>query len=128
MIRNLSGSSADYYFAHDHQYSPVALFELNGDVVQHYGYTAYGIERYQDNALAFEVFNRNTGQSYDDDTGLYCNGARYYDAVPARYIQADPVLLSPASLSRGIGIPMSTTTRSSMLTRVVTLSSVRVFS
>ena len=31
-----------YYYAHDHLYSPVALMESDGDVVERYEYDAYG--------------------------------------------------------------------------------------
>ena len=36
--------------------------------------------------------NRFTGQIYDDDTGLYYYGSRYYDAELGRFIQADSVI------------------------------------
>ena len=36
-----SGSN-DYYYAHDHLFSPAALIDDNGTVVERYEYDAYG--------------------------------------------------------------------------------------
>ena len=42
LMRNLAGTPADTYYAHDHIYSPVALFAANGTVAERYEYDAYG--------------------------------------------------------------------------------------
>ena len=47
-MRNLEGTAADYYYGHDHLYSPVVLFENDGDVVERYEYDAYGTARIMD--------------------------------------------------------------------------------
>lgn len=66
----------------------------SGDVVQHYGYTAFGHERYQHNTAAFDVTNRYTGQQLDDETGLYFYQSRYYDPELGRFTQADTLVPS----------------------------------
>ena len=37
-----SADANDYYFAHDHLFSPVVLFQDDGTVVERYEYDAYG--------------------------------------------------------------------------------------
>jgi RHS repeat-associated protein len=64
-------------------------------VVQHYGYSPYGCERYRANDDAFSVSNRYTGQTLDEDTGLYYYGARYYDPELARFLQPDSTVPDP---------------------------------
>ncbi len=66
----------------------------NGDPVQHYGYTAFGNERYKHNTQAFSVTSRYTGQQIDEDTGLYFYQSRYYDPQLGRFIQADTIIPS----------------------------------
>ncbi|NIM06328.1 MAG: hypothetical protein GTN65_12100, partial [Armatimonadetes bacterium] len=44
---------------------------------------------------AFSVSNRYTGQTLDEETGLYYYGARYYDPELARFIQADSTVPDP---------------------------------
>jgi RHS repeat-associated protein len=63
-----------------------------GNLVQHYGYTPFGDEHYQNNTQAFSLSNRYTGQILDEETGLYYYGARYYNPELARFIQADSVI------------------------------------
>lgn len=65
-----------------------------GVVVQHYGYTAFGHERYKNNTAAFDVTNRYTGQPIDEETGLYFYQSRYYDAELGRFTQADTIVPS----------------------------------
>jgi len=68
-----------YYYHPDHLGSAQLMTDRAGEVVQHYGYTPFGKESYQNNTYAFEVSSRYTGQTLDEDTGLYYYGARYYD-------------------------------------------------
>jgi RHS repeat-associated protein len=85
-----------YYYG-DHLGSPSVMTDRAGDEVQRYGYGAFGTETYQNNTSAFEVSNRYTGQTLDEDTGLYYYGARYYDPELGRFIQADTIVPSPAN-------------------------------
>ena len=42
-------------------------------------------------AYPVEVNLRNAGQYFDDETGLFYNGARYYSPQVGRYISSDPI-------------------------------------
>ncbi len=84
-----------YYYLNDHLGSSSIMLDRNGEVVQRYGYTPFGNERYQQTTQAFNISNRYTGQVLDEDTGLYYYGARYYDAELGRFIQADTTVPDP---------------------------------
>ena len=83
-----------YYYHSDHLGSATVMTNREGNFIQHYGYTAFGNERYKNNAQAFSVTNRYTGQQIDEDTGLYFYGSRYYDPQLGRFIQADTIVPS----------------------------------
>ena len=79
------------------------MTDRDGDLVQHYGYSPYGNQHYQNNAYALELSNRYTGQILDDDTGLYYYNARYYDPEIGRFIQPDTVFpADPAATSQAL--------------------------
>jgi len=42
VLRMTDGDANDYYYVHDHLYSPVALVSSGGNVVERYEYDAYG--------------------------------------------------------------------------------------
>jgi RHS repeat-associated protein len=84
-----------YYYHPDHLGSAQLMTDRNGELVQHYGYQPFGEERYRNNTSAFSVSNRYTGQTLDEETGLYYYGARYYDPELARFIQADSTVPDP---------------------------------
>ena len=90
-----------YYYHTDHLGSSTVLTNRDGELVQHYGYTAFGYEQYKHNTSAFSVTNRYTGQQLDEDTGLYFYKSRYYDPQLARFTQADSVVPS-ASTSQAL--------------------------
>ena len=81
-----------YYCHQDHLGSSSVLSDHAGNRVEHYEYSAFGRERYNDPAVAFPVSQRFTGQVLDDAIGLYYYGARYYDADLGRFIQPDTVI------------------------------------
>ncbi len=84
-----------YYYHPDHLGSSQLMTDRDGDVVQQYGYSPFGREDYKNNTLAFSVSDRYTGQTLDEETGLYYYGARYYDPELARFIQADTTIPDP---------------------------------
>lgn len=83
-----------YYYQSDHLGSASVLTDRNGNICQHYGYRAFGEQRWDDPAYNanLDVSNRYTGQILDKDTGLYYYGARYYAPELGRFIQPDPVI------------------------------------
>jgi RHS repeat-associated protein len=93
------GAIQDYYYGHDHLYSPVALFESDGDVVERYEYDVYGqMRRLNPDFSAFsgtQVGNPYyfTGRERDSlDAGsctLYYYRARLYDPQAGRFLQRD---------------------------------------
>jgi len=84
-----------YYYHTDHLGSSNVLTDRSGNVVQHYEYSTFGQTSYQNNTSAFPISNRYTGQTADDETGLYYYGGRYYDPQLGRFIQPDPTVPDP---------------------------------
>jgi RHS repeat-associated protein len=87
------GSVFEYYHP-DHLHSAEVLSTTSGGLYQHYEYAAYGNSRYVYSATAFPITRRYSSQSFDEETGLYYFGGRYYDPVIGRFIQPDPAIPS----------------------------------
>ena len=101
----LSGTNnTTLYYSHgDHLGSSSVLTDHAGNRAEHFEYSAFGRERYDDPANAFPISQRFTGQVLDDETGLYYYGARYYDPAAARFAQPDtviPDIANPQSWNR----------------------------
>ena len=94
--------SADIYYAHNHLYSPVALIDNSGNVIERYEYDVYGnctiyepdfsdtrSSSSYNNVIAF------TGQRLDNlDSGNLCQmyyKKRYYGPGTGRFLQRDPI-------------------------------------
>lgn len=67
----------------------MAITNDQGDIVQRYGYEAFGQLTASD--PTFDNFYTYTGREYDKETGLYYYRARYYDAMEGRFISKDPI-------------------------------------
>ena len=92
--------AADYYYTHDHLFSPVALMEDDGTVVERYEYDAYGKQTIWDGSFssqrAISLYHNPisfTGQRFDMlDNGVkplgYFKG-RYYDPITGRMYTPD---------------------------------------
>jgi len=102
-IPNLSAAEGDettYYLLTDHLGSVDAVLDEDGNVVERRDYLPYGSERVaQKEPGAPETAHGFTGKELDDETGLSYYGARYYDAVSGRFVQADPLILNIAQMS-----------------------------
>ena len=80
-----------YYFQRNLQGDVVAIYNTNGAKVGGYAYDAYGNCTVTLNTNGIAAINpiRYRGYYYDQDTGLYCLGARYYSPVWRRFISPD---------------------------------------
>ena len=78
-----------YYYHPDHLGSANVITDSSGHQVQHFEYSAFGVEWFKDNNDAYPISNRYTDQVLDDETGLYYYGSRYYDSHLGRFIQPD---------------------------------------
>jgi RHS repeat-associated protein len=84
-------------------HSAEILSTSSGGLNQHYEYAAYGGTRYTSSTTAFPITRRYASQFFDEETGLYYFGARYYDPVIGRFVQPDlviPSLFNPQAYDR----------------------------
>ncbi|MEZ2603754.1 RHS repeat-associated core domain-containing protein, partial [Kluyvera intermedia] len=78
----------------DHRGLPLALINLEGNAVWRAEYDEWGNQQMEDNPENLQQLIRLPGQQYDQETGLYYNRYRYYDAMQRRYITQDPIGLN----------------------------------
>jgi RHS repeat-associated protein len=82
-----------HYYHCDHLGTPLELYDENGHAVWSARYKSWGkIYRYE--AKEIDQPLRFLGQYEDEETGLYYNRFRYYDADAGRYITQDPIGLA----------------------------------
>jgi RHS repeat-associated protein len=81
------GSNA-YYFLTDLQGSVVAATDTSGTVQATYSYDPYGTSLGTTGSISNPI--RYDGGYYDNATGLYKFGERYYNSTDARWTQLDP--------------------------------------
>ena len=96
----------DLYYAHDHLYSPVALFAANGTVAERYEYDAYGSVQILTSNFSPLTSSQHgnpyyfTGRELDTlDAGnctLMHYRARSYDPETGRFMQRDPLGINPS--------------------------------
>ena len=107
-------ANGDYYYGHDHLYSPAVLFYEDGtgaEIVERYEYDAYGKTTilspaysvlsfsqygnpYTFTGRRLDVFDYNsTTSDYDYEIMYY--RARYYDTDTGRFTQRDPLGITP---------------------------------
>ena len=95
------GGQTFYYHQNAH-WSPHALTDSSGNVVERYSYDAYGQVTVMDGGYTPLPLNPwgtphsaagnpylFTGRELDEETGLYYYRARHYDAAKGRYLQRD---------------------------------------
>ena len=77
----------------DHLQSSSVTTDTAGAIKQLTDYYPYGQIRFQQETEDFETHDLYTGQTLDDEFGLYYYGARYYHPVVGRFISQDPAVL-----------------------------------
>ena len=102
----MNDGTDDFYYAHDHLYSVVALLEADGDVVERYEYDAYGkMTRLDPDFTTWSGTEAGnpyyfTGRRLDvldsDNLEVMYYRHRYYDAYAGRFLQHDPRGINPA--------------------------------
>jgi RHS repeat-associated protein len=111
LMHNLAGTyTGDFYYGHDHLYSPTVLFGLNEQQswvpVERYEYDVYGTCRIMTsgyNLLSSSAYGNPytfTGReldSFDSNTfKIMYYRARSYDPQTGRFLQRDPLGVNPA--------------------------------
>jgi RHS repeat-associated protein len=97
-----------YYYHQNALWSPLALTDSGGNVVERYTYNVYGSVSILDST--YNPLPRNpwgtehsavgnswifTGRQLDEETGLYDYRARFYDSIKGRFLQRDPLHFAP---------------------------------
>ncbi len=104
-VLRMNDGTNNYYYAHDHLFSPVALMEDDGDVIERYEYDAYGrMTRFAPDFTAWSGIEAGnpyyfTGRRLDvlddgDYKVMYYRN-RYYDTETGRFLQHDPLGVRP---------------------------------
>ncbi|NLW83448.1 MAG: RHS repeat-associated core domain-containing protein [Phycisphaerae bacterium] len=104
----MNDGADDTYYAHDHLYSPVALLDDDGDVLERYEYDAYGKVQVLTSNFSPLTSSQHgnpytfTGRQLDilDNGTLHHMHYRHRDYSPqlGRFMQHDPLGLSPSNL------------------------------
>jgi RHS repeat-associated protein len=102
MMRKLTVTAADYYYGHDHLYTPVVLFNSSGGTIaERYEYDAYG-KMYRQNADFTDFSGTEAGNPYyftgreldsidSNALKIMYYRARSYDPTTGRFLQRDPI-------------------------------------
>lgn len=118
--KTAAGNWVDFFYGHDHLYSPVVLFLFIGTISERYEYDAYGAvhvmsslytaknESSLRNPVAFtgrslDVLDRDAGGVPQLQIMYY--RARYYDPQTGRFMQRDPLGIDPAGGKENPFIP-----------------------
>ncbi len=82
-----------YYYHTDHLGSSQVMTDREGNIVQRYGYSAFGREWHKSSTEAFSISNRYTGQILDEETGLYYLGFPIYTVNKHRFLHTTLIIL-----------------------------------
>jgi len=83
----------DLYFYHpDHLGSSNYVTDLNGKLYEHLEYFPFGESWIEENTNVQRTPYLFTAKEFDEETGLYYYGARYYDPRTSVWQSADPML------------------------------------
>ena len=95
-----------YFYVHDHLYSPAALVDSTGTVVERYEYDAYGNPTIWNADFTTERDSSNYGNPYlftgrrvdildSSSLKIQYNRNRYYDYYSGRWLTHDPLGITP---------------------------------
>lgn len=90
-----------YYIHSDHLGSTSYITDSDGEVSQHVEYVPFGevfIEELSSSAKLNTPYLFN-GKEFDEETGLYYYGARYYDPRTSLWLSTDPMELKYSNIS-----------------------------
>ena len=79
-----------YFYHPDHLGSSTVITDEDGNVVQHIEYMPYGEVFMEETGDTWNTPYKFNGKEYDEETGLYYYGARYYDPRLSIWISTDP--------------------------------------
>jgi len=102
----MKANGNDYYYAHDHLYSPAALVNSSGTVLERYEYDAYGKPTIWNAGFTTERDSSNYGNPYlftgrrvdildSGSLKIQYNRNRYYDYYSGRWLTHDPLGITP---------------------------------
>lgn len=81
-----------YFYHRNHINSSSVVTDANGVEATRLVYLPYGELSKTNSSGTDTVTSKFTGQEFDEETGLYYYGARYYEPAIGRFISADPVI------------------------------------
>ena len=79
-----------YFYHPDHLGSSTVITDGDGNVVQHIEYMPYGEVFMEETGDTWNTPYKFNGKEYDEETGLYYYGARYYDPKLCIWYGSDP--------------------------------------
>ena len=80
-----------FYYHSDHLGSSNYITNLDGEVVQHVEYVPFGEVFIEERNNIWNTPYLFNAKEFDEETGLYYYGARYYDPKLSLWISADPL-------------------------------------
>ena len=78
-----------YFYNPDHLGSSTVITDEDGNVVQHIEYMPYGEVFMEETGDTWNTPYKFNGKEYDEETGLYYYGARYYDPKLSIWMSMD---------------------------------------
>lgn len=80
-----------FYYHSDHLGSSSYITNLNGEVVQHIEYVPFGEVFIEERNNIWNTPYLFNAKEFDEETGLYYYGARYYDPKLSLWLSTDPM-------------------------------------
>jgi RHS repeat-associated protein len=101
--KTVGQDTVPYYYIFDHRGNTRAITDSQGDILEEYYYSPYGILLSTPTITQPHFLSGNAQCQYDTDASLYYMHARYYDAQTGRFLTKDSIpgsLASPLSQNR----------------------------